>query len=154
MIPAYKNVRTVVSSEFQGVQALRGLAACMVVVYHSTQLWSEHVGAGGTWFNGLSGVDIFFVISGFVMTVSTRGKKGHGPHAARDFMERRLVRLVPMYWLITFLTVLKLYAIRLFPKMENVGPHISLTVGYIVSSLLFWPYRNSLGNIAPIVQVG
>jgi exopolysaccharide production protein ExoZ len=126
----------------------------MVVVFHVTQLWGAHVGkADGTWLNGMSGVDIFFVISGFVMTVSSRGK-GHKRHPARDFMERRLVRLVPMYWLMTALMLLKAYAVWLRPDMKNVGPHAVLTFGYFVASLFFFPYRNSLGLVQPILSVG
>jgi exopolysaccharide production protein ExoZ len=152
--PIQKRVKASIPREFQGVQALRGLAACMVVVYHSTQTWSTHVGSSsGTWFNGLGGVDVFFVVSGFVMTVSTIEKR-NGRHPARDFMERRLVRIVPMYWLMTALTLLKAYAVRLQPKIENIGPHASVTLGYIVSSLLFVPYRNSLGFVQPILSVG
>ncbi len=64
---------------FGGIQALRGLAACMVVVHHGTQIWSQsHVFHGGVppfWANGASGVDIFFVISGLVMVLSTVGKE-------------------------------------------------------------------------------
>lgn len=126
----------------------------MVVVYHATQTWAGHVGAtGGTWWNGTAGVDIFFVISGFVMTVSTR-KKRNLPHPAWDFMERRLVRIVPMYWLITALTLLKLYGVHLRPDMINVGPHAVMSAGSIVSSFLFIPFRDSLGLVQPVLLVG
>lgn len=146
--------KTSIPREFRGVQVLRGLAACMVVVFHASQTWAEHVGAaGGTWWNGGAGVDIFFVISGFVMTVSTRQKRNL-PHPAWDFMERRLVRIVPMYWLITALTLLKLYAVHLHPDMQNIGPHAAISASYIVSSFLFVPFRNSLGIVQPILMVG
>jgi len=98
-------------------------------------------------------VDIFFVISGFVMAVSSIGKK-NGPHPARAFLERRLVRVVPLYWLMTALTLLKAYAVRLYPNMGNIGPHPAISFGYIVSSLLFVPYRNSLGIVQPVLSVG
>lgn len=154
MTPIQNHVKASVPSEFRGVQALRGLAACMVIVFHGTALWFQHVGGPSRiWFNGASGVPVFFVISGFVMTISTAGKK-NGPHPARDFIERRLVRIVPLYWLITGLTLLKLFAVHLVPKLENAGPHFALSFSYIASSLLFVPYRNSLGSIQPVLYVG
>jgi exopolysaccharide production protein ExoZ len=125
----------------------------MVVAFHATELWSDHVHAGLTWVNGALGVDIFFVLSGFVMAYATRTKKA-GPHPARDFMERRLVRIAPLYWIVTALTILKLLAAKLIPKLENPGPHFKLSAGYILCSLLFIPYRNSLNEIQPIVAVG
>jgi len=140
-------------TEFRGIQTLRGLAACMVVAFHATQLWSEHVHANLTWANGALGVDIFFVLSGFVMAYATRTKKG-GPHPAREFMERRLVRIVPLYWIVTALTMLKLLAAKLVPRLENPGPHFNLSTGYVLCSLFFIPYRNSLNAIQPIVAVG
>ena len=133
---------------------MRGLAACMVVVYHATQIWVGHVGAlAGTWWNGVAGVDILFVISGFVITVSTR-QKSNIPHPAWDFMERRLVRIVPMYWLMTALTLLKLYGVHLHPDMKNNGPHAVISAGYVVSSFFFVPFRNSLGAVQPVLMVG
>jgi len=152
--PARKNGKAFIPSEFRGVQALRGLAACMVIVFHATGVWVQHVGGPvGIWGNGASGVPVFFVISGFVMTISTAGKK-NGPHPARDFMERRLVRIVPLYWLITGLTLLKLFAVHLVPSLENAGSHVTVSFGYIVSSLLFLPQHNSLGIVQPVVLVG
>lgn len=142
------------TAEFKSIQALRGIAALMVVIYHATQVWAGHIGSPrGYWANGAAGVDIFFVISGFVMSISTQSKRS-GRHPARAFLERRMVRVVPMYWLMTAVTVLELSFLRLRPGIQNAGPHFNLTPGYIVSSLFFLPYRNSLGNVHPILIVG
>jgi hypothetical protein len=110
---------------FRGIQALRGFAACMVVVHHATQQWSLYtVGDGAQlfWANGAAGVDIFFVISGFVMAVSTIGRE-HKTHPARSFLERRLIRLVPLYWIVTFIVLFKLEMLRKFPGYAN-GPRL------------------------------
>ncbi len=59
---------------FTGVQVLRFSAAMLVAVMHITQAISVHLTGQGVdhyWAQGSAGVDIFFVISGFVMGLST-----------------------------------------------------------------------------------
>ena len=141
---------------FRGIQALRGFAASIVVIHHATQQWSLYtVGKGLSlfWANGAAGVDIFFVISGFVMAMSTIGRE-HKTHPALNFLGRRLIRVVPLYWVITFIFLFKLELLRRFPGFQN-GPRlVEAPFGYILSSLLFIPYRNSLDTIAPLVVTG
>ncbi len=93
--------------DLQGIQYLRGLAAMMVVVYHlSLQLNSIN---GAREFQTLqSGVDIFFVISGFIMMYSTSGGT---KITASEFLRRRLVRVAPLYWAATiFIVAMLLFA--------------------------------------------
>ena len=54
---------------------------------------------------GASGVDLFFVISGFIMYHTNRDRFGRGG-APTDFFVRRLIRIVPLYWLCTLAVVL------------------------------------------------
>jgi exopolysaccharide production protein ExoZ len=91
------------ASSIEGVQYLRALAALMVVFHHAR--WFLPVGSllrEASWAGGGSrGVDIFFVISGFVMAHSTRtyDAEGSRPHQALVFLVKRLIRVVPFYWL-------------------------------------------------------
>ena len=141
---------------FRGVQVLRGFAAAMVVALHATQYWSQRVGGQApslVWGNGAAGVDIFFVISGFVMAVSTIGREDNY-HPARDFLKRRLIRIVPLYWIATTLVLLKDVFIFRNPNFANSAEHPRTPLSYIVSSFLFIPYRNSLGHVEPLLNVG
>ncbi len=143
-------------SAFLGIQVLRGLAAAMVVVYHATQMWSSHVGTGtqpAPWWNGAAGVDIFFIISGFVMAVSTFGRE-RKDHPARYFLGRRLVRLIPLYWLMTSVEFLKSWAVRNHPQLANSTSLVATPLSYVLASLFFIPYRNSAGEIHPLLSVG
>jgi exopolysaccharide production protein ExoZ len=70
------------------LQVLRGLAALGVVFYHTD------FRLAGDWHTDFAGVSIFFVISGFIMCYITR-------RDADDFLAKRFVRIVPMYWLCT-----------------------------------------------------
>lgn len=75
--------------EFLSIQVLRGVAALSVVIFHSLMRFGTEVNALA------AGVDIFFVISGFVMVASTDGK----PLTPGTFLKRRLQRIVPLYWI-------------------------------------------------------
>ena len=62
-------------ASFLTVQALRAAAALLVVLYHAFEMWGQRIdpaAPGVNWSNGAAGVDIFFVISGFVMVISSR----------------------------------------------------------------------------------
>ncbi len=80
------------------LQGLRGLAVLAVVVYHCHPLLV------GTWIHyaslwGWAGVNLFFVLSGFLISsilVETRGK----PHYFRNFYARRALRIWPVYVLL------------------------------------------------------
>ena len=88
---------------FIWVQVLRGLAASLVVLHHYLASQIERGAEVSRWLENLggSGVDIFFVISGFIMMITTSGVKNDP--AAGDFLWRRLVRIVPLYWALTII---------------------------------------------------
>jgi exopolysaccharide production protein ExoZ len=84
--------------EIEGIQFLRAAAALMVVAHHARHFFPEV--ADWTSF-GSRGVDIFFVISGFVMAHSTRGYRADGDRIFQSavFLLKRGIRVVPLYWL-------------------------------------------------------
>ena len=90
------------------VQVLRGVAALMVVFGHSQSAVGAVVASDGqvfvrsTFVPWGAGVDLFFVISGFII-VHASGRLFGRAGARRDFVTRRLIRIVPLYWLVTTL---------------------------------------------------
>lgn len=132
---------------YDGVQVLRLVAAMLVVLTHSFHYAHERMGTSFSWDNGARGVDVFFVISGFVMIVSSQKLMGD-PLAWRHFMAQRLLRIVPMYWVATTLKVaVMLTAARLVF-------HADLDFLKIVSSYFFIPYKKASGRMEPILGVG
>lgn len=91
---------------FWTVQGLRGVAALMVVIGHSQTAAAGIVTASGGHFARSTllpwgaGVDLFFVLSGFIMVHASARLFGQ-PGARAAFLRRRLVRIVPLYWLVT-----------------------------------------------------
>ncbi|QHF23622.1 acyltransferase family protein [Rathayibacter sp. VKM Ac-2804] len=132
---------------FEGVQVLRFVAALLVVFTHSRFYASEHLDASiGVWGGGAAGVDLFFVVSGFVMAVTAAPFEVAG--GWRFFAVRRLIRIVPMYWIATTLTVVAILA------QPGAAQQAGLTPWSAVASYLFLPTRDPDGQIAPLLGVG
>jgi exopolysaccharide production protein ExoZ len=132
------------------IQALRAIAALLVVLLHCDEMLGLRIGPsalGASWHNGAAGVDIFFVISGFIMTVSSR-------HLVDDllgwltFLKNRIVRIVPLYWL---LTTLKLFAVL---GASGLALRSQLDVNFVTSSYAFLPVIDSAGHFRPLLPVG
>ncbi|MGE0223157.1 MAG: acyltransferase family protein [Acetobacteraceae bacterium] len=136
--------------ELLSVQALRAVAAFMVVAYHATNQWAEHViGRGGSelWPNGSAGVDIFFVISGLVMTISVRGIEGH-PRAGWIFLRQRLRRILPLYWIATTAKIAMVLAV------PALAMRTQLSLPYVLGSYALFPVRDVYGEFVPVLPVG
>jgi peptidoglycan/LPS O-acetylase OafA/YrhL len=147
---AHAKVRVSAPSNFATIQALRAVAALLVVTYHAFDMWSARVDsavAGAGWTNGAAGVDIFFVISGFVMVVSSQRLQLQ-PGAGRIFIQHRIVRIVPLYWL---LTTAKLLVVFFF---ADLALRSSLDPDYVIGSYLFLPVTDSAGHFRPLLPVG
>jgi exopolysaccharide production protein ExoZ len=92
--------------QLSSIQQLRGIAALIVVAFHGTAALalSSNFGVdptGGLFSGGFAGVDLFFVISGFIIFYLHEGDIDR-PQTARAFVVKRVVRIYPMYWLVFF----------------------------------------------------
>ncbi|WP_376093405.1 acyltransferase family protein [Roseomonas sp. CCTCC AB2023176] len=127
------------------IQYLRAIAALMIVVFHAgNQLTRLGLPAG--WGDGLqAGVDIFFVISGVIMYVTTAGT-GIRP---AEFWLRRIIRIVPLYWIMTTAMVA---AALLLPGLVRTA---RFDPAHVLASYLFiaWPHP-VLGEALPILVPG
>ncbi|MFK8252630.1 acyltransferase family protein [Ancylobacter terrae] len=135
------------------VQVLRFLAAAMVLFGHAQHEAVEMgvVRAGSSFgfnpFEWGSGVDIFFIVSGFIMYYLCHDAFGK-PGEARRFFLRRLVRLVPTYW---FFTALMLVATLLFASQLA---HPEIDLAHLAASLFFIPWPNPQGATVPFLILG
>lgn len=87
---------------FGNLQAVRGVAAMLVLLVHATHVPGHY----GPWvwpflLYGPAGVDVFFVISGFIITMIAVAAGSSGPRlsVAQDFAIRRIVRIYPLFWI-------------------------------------------------------
>lgn len=127
-----------------GIQAGRGIAALMVVLTHSVVHPFPRI-FEAVHLLGLYGVTLFFVISGYIMVVST----GYGAFRPIIFVRNRLRRIVPLYWTVIFITAfLSLTLPQIFRSTE-------FSLPLIIKSLLFIPYYSpDDGTITPFVKLG
>lgn len=133
-------------SKLEFLQALRGLAALAVVLWHGSRFISPYYeglgyqlfGAGGS-----MGVDLFFVVSGFIMTYTTRDGAD-----AYDFAVKRFSRVWPVYAIYTFAYVLLLKGAIFWSDPANVSD--------LFASLLFFPVSTGIGGAIwlPVLGVG
>jgi exopolysaccharide production protein ExoZ len=110
-------------------QYLRAIAAALVVAHHAVAAMGQFYELPAFAAKGGFGVDLFFVISGFIMWHNTV-ESGMTPAA---FMRRRIARIVPLYWLIT----LAMFALLLVSNSAS-GGH-PRTLADLAASLLFVP---------------
>ncbi|WP_041505984.1 acyltransferase family protein [Pseudomonas plecoglossicida] len=130
--------------KFYGIQYLRGAAATFVILYHSMVMvavapfFSKPIGDFG--------VDIFFVISGFVMWVTTESRD----KSIFSFWLSRIIRVAPLYWLFTLVIVVAAVLVpSLFFNSRGIEPD------FLIKSLLFIPAHNpDVGDITPVYTIG
>lgn len=129
----------------QSLQLLRGIAALSVAVAHFHHEYLEIAGGVTLGFGGF-GVDLFFVISGFIMAHTCWSAFGQ-PRAGAVFLLRRLSRIVPLYWIATGLTVLLVLYTQPLSQAD-------LSPASIWGSFLFFPVQRPSGSFNPPLTVG
>lgn len=130
--------RAIQPQRFQTVDALRGLAALAVVFYHVQGALSR---GAQPWFpdparalaeGGHFGVNVFFVLSGFVIARSVRDGSMTLGYLGR-FTLRRSIRLDPPYWSAIILEVLLIYlGLALFPSLATAVPSVPQLLSHAV----------------------
>lgn len=135
------------------LQILRFVAAALVLISHV-----QHEALKGRFLNldgyhpwsaifFAGGVDIFFVISGFIMYTISRNDFGE-PAAAKYFLLRRLIRVGPPYWIFTTAMI---FAAYIFTAHVT---HSELDAGHVIASYFFLPYQNPYGGPYPVLMLG
>jgi peptidoglycan/LPS O-acetylase OafA/YrhL len=121
------------------IQALRGIAAVLVVFTHARVVLAQGAGQELAWkylVHGAVGVDLFFIISGFIMVLTTRSSDGSVRYVA-DFLVKRFSRVWPLLLVVSTVYLLRIWWIAgTFPvdyfqallsqlAFRPVSPHVS-----------------------------
>jgi exopolysaccharide production protein ExoZ len=112
------------------IQVLRAVAAVMVVCDHILFDWHhDNANTFPHWLHttvGSAGVDLFFVISGFIMLETTR----EGQTSPMSFLRKRLIRIAPLYWMLVIVQAIRTYKSDLS----------QIDLEWLAQSLLFLPH--------------
>lgn len=126
-----------------GIQYLRGFAAILVVAFHAAAN-AEPSNATGLLAYGYLGVDLFFVISGFIITYVTLDPQTTMPRSSvAAFAKRRLLRIVPFMWV----CIAGYAALRFFGRSSDLSflPYLRAFVLWPVGELrpsVIWTLRH------------
>ncbi|MEZ5952820.1 MAG: acyltransferase [Hyphomonas sp.] len=132
--------------KLRSIQVLRGLAALLVVLFHIRSLEglgiagngaTEQTLTGGALTNGYAGVDLFFVISGFIMVYVTDGMR-HGVKPAADFLFARATRIFPVWWAFAGFMTVYIFAAHGTEGFGMASQGVP-AVSYLVRSFLLQP---------------
>jgi exopolysaccharide production protein ExoZ len=119
------------------IQYLRALAAIAVVVFHAAHR------TGLNFAIGAAGVDVFFVVSGFIMMAISDSR----PSTPVGFFRNRLLRIAPTYWIATLVMILG--------AILGLFPNLRLDFAHIAGSFLFVPVASpSNGQLWPVLVQG
>jgi len=122
------------------IEGLRGLAVCLVVAFHSSEKWFH---------GGFIGVDVFFVISGYLITgLLVREIEETGRLSFAGFYARRARRLLPASALVLLATILACNLLLSPSQQYRLGESASRTALYISN---FWFLRQSTDYFAPAI---
>ncbi|HGF7528475.1 TPA: acyltransferase family protein, partial [Vibrio cholerae] len=116
----------------EDIQGLRALAVLSVIFFHVNKTWLP---------GGFIGVDIFLVLSGFLITSIILNEQASNTFSIREFFIKRIKRIVPAY-LMLLIVVTFLMAILLIPKDYNFFEESLKSALYFSSN----QYFSSFGN--------
>jgi peptidoglycan/LPS O-acetylase OafA/YrhL len=132
---------------YQNIELLRFIAALAVVYFHAVgtlrAVAFPEIGPNPLTELGAAGVDVFFVISGFVIFLSLTRKNRTPIEFARD----RLIRLVPAYWILTISHLVILASVAILRAAE-----VPFDFSWTIQSLFF--VSQPLGNNLPLISQG
>jgi peptidoglycan/LPS O-acetylase OafA/YrhL len=121
-------MKNIISKRLQELDALRGIAVILVVIFHITM---ENKQPKGILALGVTGVDLFFVISGFVILLTLEKTQSW-----QDFIVSRFSRLYPVYWFsVTIIAILMLVT-----NFVDTQPSIGMPIKYLANMTMFQNY--------------
>lgn len=127
------------------IDGLRALAVVPVVLFHA-----GYAGFAG----GYVGVDVFFVISGYLITSILDGEMSAGTFSLADFYERRARRILPALWLVCLACIPFAWGLMTPEHLAEFAQSL-VAVALFVSNFLFWQqsgYFDTAAELTPLLH--
>ncbi len=113
------------------IDGLRALAVLLVLLFHAK---------APLFTGGYIGVDVFFVISGYLITTLICEQSRAGRFTLTEFYERRIRQILPAFLLVTLFTLVVGAIVLLPPDLSRLGSS-SIAATLFVSNFYFWKYE-------------
>lgn len=127
------------------IDGLRAIAVLAVLLFHADVPWIT---------GGYVGVDVFFVISGYLITSIIVGKVDAGTFSIVDFWERRVRRIIPALMVVALFTLIGSWLL-FFPQDFKDFSESLIAISVFASNMLFWSeagYFASPGEVKPLLH--
>ena len=132
----------------ESIQGLRGIAAFLVVLFHMASFQRQMAEGNpqdialtsGIWDNGWVGVDLFFVISGFIMVYVTRNS-GRTLKDVGRFITSRITRIYPLWWVCAGIMALYFWLTYGMPAAPDRVANTSEAMAFAVKSFMLIPQQ-------------
>lgn len=128
------------------IDGLRAIAVLSVVGYHAFPSWVR---------GGFIGVDIFFVISGFLISTIILGSLAGKGFSYREFYSRRIRRIFPALLPVMAATFVFGWYVLLADEFSQLGKHVTASAGF-VSNLVLWGeagYFDTAAEAKPLLHL-
>ena len=128
------------------IDGLRAIAVLGVVVFHAFPIWLR---------GGFIGVDIFFVISGYLISTIIFENLEHGTFSFTQFYARRIKRIFPALALVLATTLVIGWFLLLADEYQQLGKHVAAGAGFI-SNFILWQevgYFNNAAETKPLLHL-
>lgn len=109
------------------IDGLRAIAVCLVVIFHAVPDFLK---------GGFVGVDVFFVISGFLITSIIHSELKSGAFSLAGFYAKRILRIYPALILVLIACLMFGYFLLLSREYESLGKHVAAGAAYISNFVL------------------
>jgi peptidoglycan/LPS O-acetylase OafA/YrhL len=116
----------------EDINALRAIAVLAVVIFHFNHSWLP---------GGFAGVDVFFVISGFLMTMIIVKGLGKETFSIIKFYQARVKRIIPALAFLCFILLIFGYFLLSPIDYLNLGKHTAASLTF-TSNIVYWTESN------------
>lgn len=133
---------------FRSIQLLRGLACLLVVLFHSSmqlEVYYHQSLLGGIFMDGYAGVDLFFVISGFVIAYTSTANWSQ-PTTFGHFWYKRVTRIYPIYWAILLPVAVGSTLVGSSAKLH--AQSFASLVAEWIPILILWPNHQAIIGVS------
>jgi len=129
----------------QSIDGLRAIAVIIVLLFHVNMNLCQ---------GGFIGVDVFFVISGFLITSNIILQKENNTFSFGKFYKKRIARLFPSLFTIILITLLSAYFFLPPTELQRLG-QVSINSTISISNIFFWleaGYFDRLSEVKPLLH--